>query len=89
MFTKELFGQRLLEQRKKHRETQPALAEVIDTRKSHISEMEKGKTTTTLEKFAKICEHYQVSADYMLGLSDDPALRVSESTQSDDVEPVK
>lgn len=72
MFTKEEFGRRLLELRKQHHETQTDLAEIIDTGKSHISEMEKGKNTTTIEKFALICEHYQVSADYLLGLSDDP-----------------
>lgn len=75
MFTKEIFGQRLLQIRKEHHETQTDLAEVIDTKKSHISEMENGKNTTTMEKFALICEHYKVSANYLLGLSDDPKLR--------------
>ena len=74
MFTKELFGQRLLEIRKQHHETQTDLAELIETKKSHISEMENGKKTTTIEKFALICEHYKVSANYLLGLSDDPEL---------------
>ncbi len=72
MFTKEEFGKRLLEVRKQNHETQPDLAKVIGTVKSHISEMENGKMTTTIEKFALICEHYKVSADYLLGLSDDP-----------------
>lgn len=74
MFTKEIFGQRLLEIRKEHKETQTDLAELIETKKSHISEMENGKKTTTIEKFALICEHYKVSADYLLGLTDDPKL---------------
>ena len=75
MFTKEKFGKRLLEVRKQHHETQPDLADAIGTVKSQISEMEKGKRTTTLERFAMICEHYKVSADYLLGLSDDPEPR--------------
>ena len=33
--------------------------------------MEKGINTTTAEKIALICEHYQVSSDYLLGLVDD------------------
>lgn len=74
MFTKELFGQRLLEIRKQNHETQTDLAQTIGTVKSHISEMEKGKMTTTLERFALICEHYKVSADYLLGLTDNPEL---------------
>lgn len=75
MFTKEEFGKRLLEVRKQNHETQPDLAKVIGTVKSHISEMENGKMTTTIEKFALICEHYKVSADYLLGLSDNPEIR--------------
>lgn len=72
MFTKEKFGRRLLELRKQHHETQTDLAKILDTGKSHISEMENGKNTTTIEKLALICEHYKVSADYLLGLTDDP-----------------
>ncbi|MDE7262585.1 MAG: helix-turn-helix domain-containing protein [Oscillospiraceae bacterium] len=74
MFTKELFGQRLLELRKQNHETQTDLANIIASGKSHVSEMENGKMTTTIEKLALICEHYKVSADYLLGLSDDPKL---------------
>ena len=74
MFSKELFGQRLLEIRKQNKETQKALAEAIGMAKSHISEMEKGKQTTTAEKIALICEHYHISADYLLGLSDTPEI---------------
>lgn len=75
MFSRELFGQRLLEVRKQNHETQPDLAQLLDVSKSRISEMENGKNTTTIEKFALICEHYKVSANYLLGLSDDPEMR--------------
>ena len=74
MLSKELFGQRLKEIRKQNKETQDDLAMAMDISKSIISEMEHGKHTTTLEKFTLICEHYKVSADYLLGLSDDPTL---------------
>lgn len=49
MFTKEIFGQRLLEIRKQNYETQPELGEAVGVGKSRISEMEKGKNTTTIE----------------------------------------
>ena len=75
MFSRELFGQRLLEIRKQNHETQPDLAQLLNVSKSRISEMENGKNTTTIEKFALICEHYKVSANYLLGLSDDPEPR--------------
>ena len=75
MFSKEIFGQRLKAIRKENKETQDDLALVLDVGKSHISEMERGNRTTTAEKIALICQHYRVSADYLLGLSDDPTPR--------------
>ena len=75
MFSKDLFGERLREYRKKSGEKQDDLACILEVGKSHISEMERGNRTTTAEKIAAICEHYQVSANYLLGLSDDRTLR--------------
>jgi len=75
MLSKELFGQRLFEARKQNNETQEQLGNAIGLAKSRISELEKGKLTTTAEKIVLICEHYKISSDYLLGLSDDPALK--------------
>lgn len=71
MFSKETFGLRLRELRKKANEKQDDLAESLGITKTQVSDMENGKKTTTLEKFALICEHYQVSADYLLGFQDE------------------
>ena len=43
------------------------LAKAIGVSTNQVSEMEKGIKTTTLERFCAICEHYNVSADYLLG----------------------
>ena len=75
MFSKELFGQRILQLRKQHGETQKELGELLDVGKGHISEIERGNRTTSAERIALICKHYSVSADYLLGLTDDPAPR--------------
>ena len=75
MFTKEVFGTRLRQVRKSAGESQEDLAEILGVTATQVSDMEKGKKTTTLEKFALICEHYQVSSDYLLGLSDQPSPR--------------
>lgn len=75
MFSKELFGSRLKETRTKNKETQEMLGDVLGISKSRISEMESSINTTTAEKIALICEHYQISSDYLLGLTDDPAPR--------------
>ena len=72
MFSKQLFGERLKECRIQAGKTQSQLGEVLSVYKSRISDMEKGINTTTAEKIALICEHYHISADYLLGLVDDP-----------------
>ena len=71
MFSKEIFAQRVREVRKLHNETQKELGDCIGMKANNVSEMESEKKTTTPEKIAKICQHYRVSADYLLGLSDD------------------
>lgn len=72
MFSKELFGQRISELRKASGETQATLARELGIKKNQISEIERGNRTTSAERIALICEHYGVSADYLLGLTDDP-----------------
>ena len=72
MFSKEKFGQRIYELRKASGETQEALGLLIGVKKGQISGIERGNATTTAEKIALICQHYKVSADYLLGLTDDP-----------------
>ena len=75
MFSKELFGQRLCEIRKKNHETQTDLGNVLGLAKGRVSDMENGKNTTTIENVVKICEHYKISSDYLLGITDDPTWR--------------
>lgn len=72
MFSKELFGQRLKDARKSAKEKQEELAEILGVKKSQVSEMENGNNSTTVEKVVLICEHYKISADYLLGLKDEP-----------------
>ena len=72
LFSKELFGQRISELRKARGETQDALAKQMGVKKNQVSEIERGNRTTSAERIALICEHYGVSADYLLGLTDDP-----------------
>jgi len=71
MFSKQLFAQRVMEARKQHNETQNDLGAAIGLGRNAVSEMECGNKTTTAEKISRICRHYHVSADYLLGLSDD------------------
>lgn len=72
MFSAKIFGQRLREIRKSKNQNQESLGLILGVKKSQISEMERGSTSTTLEKLSLICEYYNVSADYLLGLTDEP-----------------
>jgi len=81
MFSKELFGERISCLRKEHDETQAALGVLLGVKKNQISEIERGNRTTSAERIALICEHYGVSADYLLGLTDDPVPKYKAETE--------
>lgn len=72
MFSREKFGRRLRRARKAAGETQAQLGAALGLKKSQISELEAGTASTTLEKTVLICVHYRISADYLLGLGEEP-----------------
>ena len=72
MFDKELFGSRLRKLRKAAGMKQPELASLLDITPTQVSDMERGHTTTSMARLYQLCEYFHVSADYLLGLTDDP-----------------
>ncbi|WP_129408057.1 helix-turn-helix domain-containing protein [Marinitoga lauensis] len=68
------FGERLKELRKLKKITQKELATKCETSQSLISEYEKNLKQPTAEMIKKIAIVLDVSADYLLGLSDIPTL---------------
>ncbi len=67
-------GERLAEVRKDHGETQQQLANKMNVTKFTISNWEQGKSEPSHELLVRICKHYGISSDYLLGISDiDPA----------------
>lgn len=75
MLDKKLFGNRLLELREQKGLSQKAIAELLDVTRTQVSDIENGKSGTNLDRFYQLCEFYQVSADYLLGITDDPTWR--------------
>lgn len=71
MFSKKIFAERLLEIRKATHATQANIAAALGVSTAFISDMEHGRKTTSIEKLAQICVFYNVSADYLLGLTDE------------------
>ena len=72
MYTNEEFGLRLKKLRMEAHETQKQLAELLGVTQNQIGEMEQGRKASTYGKLAIICTHYNVTADYLLCLTDEP-----------------
>ena len=72
MFDKNIFGTRLRELRSQKGVPQKIIAELLKVTVTQISDMENGKIATTMSRLYTLCEYFNVSADYLLGLSDDP-----------------
>lgn len=69
-----LDGERLRESRKDHGDTQESLGKKLGYATPTVSKWEQGETEPGLETLKQICRMYEVSADYLLGLSDDDPL---------------
>lgn len=63
------FGQRITELRKESGETQESLLEALGVSQQTLSRYEKGQRQASLEFVIRAARHYNVSADYLLGLS--------------------
>jgi len=72
MFEPKIFGQRLLMVRTKKGVTQAQVAQMLGVTATQVSDMEKGKTTTSLFRLYALCEYFNVSADYLLGRREEP-----------------
>ena len=74
------FGERLRDLRHEKHMTQKQLADKLNLSKGTISAYEQGKKYPSIEVLIKLCNILQVSADYLLGLSDDMQLMRSNLT---------
>ena len=70
-----VFGERVYLLRKKAGLSQKQLGEVLGLSNKVICTMEGGSRETTIEKLVLLAEYFHVSADYLLGITDDPAWR--------------
>lgn len=65
-------GERLQRVRKHRGLSQEALAEHLDTTQQHVSLIERGATDPLPDMLVRIARALDVSADYLLGIVDDP-----------------
>lgn len=67
------FPKALRELMKENRTTQQELATYLGIRRQSVSSYCDGSSSPSWETLAKIAEYFSVSADFLLGISDDPA----------------
>lgn len=65
-----MIGKRLKSIRRKAGESQERLAEHLYVAPATICSWEQGRSIPDGQKLAAICSYYNVSADYLLGISD-------------------
>ncbi len=73
MSPENIFGQRIFELRKSAGMTQKQLGESVGLSMQAINDIEKCRRQTTLPKSILFADFFDVSLDYLVGRSDDPA----------------
>ena len=68
-----IIGERIKELREQAGENQEELGEMIFSSQTAISHYENGRIKPNVDTIAAIAKHYNVSADYLLGLTDKKA----------------
>ena len=73
MSNNNIIGERIKELREQAGENQEELGEMIFSSQTAISHYENGRIKPNVDTIAAIAKHYNVSADYLLGLTDKKA----------------
>ena len=66
----EYLGDKLKAARKSKNLTQKGLAETVGVKTRTVASYEQGSAYPSLEIFGKLCDTLNISADYLLGISD-------------------
>lgn len=78
------FGERLLALREERKETQQQLADAIGITRQSLSRYETNERTPNIDLIYSVSKHYNVSADYLLGLSEvkslDNSIKIAKKT---------
>ena len=66
------YRRRLRELREDHDLTQAEAGKIIQKSQQGYSHIEEGRAELKIEDLIRLCLHYDVSADYLIGLTDIP-----------------
>lgn len=81
MFDLKIFGERLRLLRKEKGLVMTDICDLLGVSSAQISDMENGKTGTTMARLVVLADFYGVSTDYLLGRTDDPTWRGEEEAE--------
>lgn len=79
METANKFGERLLTLREQRNETQEQLAKAINITRQSLSRYETNERTPNIDLIYRIAKHYEISSDYLLGLTESPTIEPTKS----------
>ncbi len=69
------FYKRMKDLREDNDLKQGDIAELLKTTKQQVSKWETGAQMMGVDKYVKLAKYYNVSVDYLLGLTDNPDMR--------------
>ena len=75
MFVQECFAERIRSLRLENKLSQDDLAKILNVSKTYVSDIERVRRTTTLDKLFELANALNCSTDYLLGLTDNPERR--------------
>ena len=75
MFVQECFAERIRSLRLENKLSQDDLAKILNVSKTYVSDIERVRRTTTLDKLVELANALNCSTDYLLGLTDNPERR--------------
>lgn len=66
-----MYYKRIRELREDNDIPQKEIAKILNTSQQHYSRIEKGSTEITADRVITLAKYYNVTTDYLLGLSDE------------------
>lgn len=67
-----IYAQRIRALREDNDKTQKDIAEILGTTQQYYGQYEIGKRALHIDHLITLCKYYNVSADYILGLTEKP-----------------
>lgn len=74
MFSNKIFAERIRLLRNQKNIKQSELGEMVGLTYTAISDIERGRRTTTIEKLVALADYFEVSIDYLVGRTDNPEI---------------